>query len=106
MWEEGLEFGLIILQPDGKDQRPSYLTAGSEQVASMGSAAAAGFIPAAAIPAENVTACSSAIPTSKNLSGNIFLNRFKPVPSEIRHLFKEALLSFTKECCLETKIRW
>ena len=31
---------------------------------------------------------------------------FKPVPSEIRHLFKEALLSFTKECCLETKIRW
>lgn len=48
VWEEGLEFGLIILQPDGKDQGPSSLTAGSEQVGSMGSAAAAGFIPAAA----------------------------------------------------------
>ena len=31
-----------------------------------------GFIPALARPAANVTACSSAIPTSKNLDGYFF----------------------------------
>ena len=35
----------------------------------------------AASPAAKVTACSSAIPTSKNRSGYIFRKRFKPVPS-------------------------
>ena len=33
-----------------------------------------GLYPCAASPAAKVTACSSAIPTSKNLSGNFFSN--------------------------------
>ena len=39
--------------------------------------------PPAARPAAKVTACCSAIPTSKNLSGYTFLNLFRPVPSGI-----------------------
>ena len=35
------------------------------------------------MPAANVNACSSAIPTSKNRSGNISLKVFKPVPEGI-----------------------
>ena len=38
-------------------------------------------MPPAANPAANVTACSSAIPTSKKRSGYIFRKRFSPVPS-------------------------
>ena len=40
-------------------------------------------MPFAAKPAAKVTACSSAIPTSKNLSGYLSPNFFKPVPSGI-----------------------
>ncbi|MNP14652.1 hypothetical protein D3C76_1069850 [compost metagenome] len=40
-----------------------------------------GFNPSAAIPAANVTACCSAIPTSKNLFGNNLEYSFNPVPS-------------------------
>ena len=42
-----------------------------------------GFIPPAASPAAKVTACSSAIPTSKNRSGNIRRKRGKP--GAVRH---------------------
>ena len=42
-----------------------------------------GIFPAAASPAQKVTACSSAIPTSKNRSGNPFEKPQSPVPSHI-----------------------
>jgi len=42
-----------------------------------------GRIPARASPAENVTACSSAIPASKSRSGNLSPKGASPVPSRI-----------------------
>ena len=45
--------------------------------------ATTGFKPAAASPAAKVTACSSAMPTSKNRSGKLLWNRFKPVPTSM-----------------------
>ena len=45
--------------------------------------ATTGFMPFEAMPAAKVTACSSAIPTSKNLSGNLSAIRFSPVPDGI-----------------------
>ena len=35
------------------------------------------------MPAAKVTACSSAMPTSKTRSGNFFLTSIRPVPSSI-----------------------
>ena len=42
-----------------------------------------GIIPLSASPTANVTACCSAIPTSKNLSGNILAYSVNPVPDSI-----------------------
>ena len=42
-----------------------------------------GVSPAAASPAEKVTPCSSAIPTSKKRCGNCFANGLSPVLSVI-----------------------
>ena len=42
-----------------------------------------GFIPSVASPAAKVTACCSAIPTSKVRSGNRFPNASSPVPDGI-----------------------
>ena len=42
-----------------------------------------GMSPAAASPAENVTPCSSAMPTSKKRSGNLLANDLSPVLSVI-----------------------
>ena len=42
-----------------------------------------GCMPPAASPAAKVTACCSAMPTSKNLPGKCFLNAVSPVPSGI-----------------------
>jgi len=42
-----------------------------------------GFIPLHAKPAAKVTECCSAIPTSKNLLGNLFSKGVKPVPEDI-----------------------
>ena len=52
-----------------------------------------GFNPALAIPAARVTACCSAIPTSKNLFLYIFANSFKPVPSGIAAVIATISLS-------------
>jgi len=49
--------------------------------------------PDTASPAAKVTACSSAIPTSKNLSGNSFWNLDNPVPSGIAAVIAR-ILSF------------
>ena len=53
-----------------------------------------GLRPPAAIPAENVTAFSSAIPTSKNLSGNHLENLLSPVTSGIAAVTATIDLSF------------
>jgi len=45
--------------------------------------AAIGFIPWVAIPPQNVTACSSAMPTSNVRSGCTLANLSRPVPSGI-----------------------
>ena len=60
---------------------PLFLLKGRELPPRL--AQALGFIPPAASPQAKVTACSSAIPTSKNRSGNIRRNRDSPVPSAI-----------------------
>ncbi len=54
-----------------------------------------GFIPAMASPAENVTAYCSAIPTSKNLSGNFSAKLLSPVPSPIAAVIAAILLYFS-----------
>ena len=42
-----------------------------------------GLRPSVAKPAANVTACCSAIPTSKHRSGNLFWKKLRPVPPPI-----------------------
>ena len=54
-----------------------------------------GFMPPSASPAANVAACSSAMPTSKNLSGNFFANSESPVPSVIAAETAQILSSFS-----------
>ncbi len=51
-----------------------------------------GISPPTARPAAKVTACSSAMPTSKNRSGKTFLNRFSPVPSGMAAVIATILL--------------
>ena len=53
-----------------------------------------GLNPSHASPAAKVTACCSAIPTSKNLSGCSFENSFSPVPSGIAAVIATIFLSF------------
>ena len=55
--------------------------------------ATTGLQPALAIPAAMMTACSSAIPTSKTRSGKRFLTSTKAVPSSIAALIATILLS-------------
>ena len=53
-----------------------------------------GFIPSVAKPAAKVTACCSAIPTSKNRSGNFSENKSSPVPEGIAAVMATIFLSF------------
>ena len=55
--------------------------------------AVTGFIPSAARPAAKVTACCSAIPTSKKRSGNLRANAATPVPSGIAAVIATIVLS-------------
>ena len=65
-----------------------------------------GIIPCVARPAAIVTACCSAIPTSKNLLGNKCLNSKRPVPDAIAaviatifsHLFAKLIKLEEKLC--------
>src|SRR5574344_1921189 len=52
-----------------------------------------GLIPSAAIPAENVTECSSSIPTSKKRSGIAFSKMCIPQPVDIAGVTPTTLLS-------------
>ena len=51
--------------------------------------------PSVAKPAENVTACCSAIPTSNILFGNFFANKSIPVPDGIAAVIPIILLSLS-----------
>lgn len=59
------------------------LHSGNWELFGIGMAHYSALSPAAAMPAADVTACCSAMPTSKNLSGNFCANFFSPVPSGI-----------------------
>ena len=52
-------------------------------------------MPALAMPAAMVTACSSAMPTSKNLSGKRSANSLSPVPDGIAAVIAAMRLSFS-----------
>ena len=59
-------------------------------------------MPSAAIPAAKVTACCSAIPTSKTCSGNEFAILSSPVPEGIAAVIATILLSFAARSVSES----
>ena len=54
--------------------------------------ATTGFSPFSLKPAANVTACCSAIPTSKNRLGYFLANEFSPLPSDIAGVMAQSSL--------------
>lgn len=65
-----------------------------------------GLSPSVARPAAKVTACCSAIPTSKHLYGNLFWNRLSPVPPPIAAWMATILSSFSASAIKDSAKYW